>query len=438
MKLLIPRERCRYRFYALFSLYTLLLFLDYVLLVSIPSIVFVAILVFTAFIGDKDELISVCICCISWSEAIEWHQVVIFCSAIFILKYGKKIKLDLGVIPIMLIVIWELLHCFSREVNFKSMVFFPFLYLFFIVIFFTRDMKTIDFSFIIRNFAIAVLGICCILVLRLLVHNNFSFDRLVVSMQRLGQTEQEIGGMVINPNSLGALCVLSIGGLLQIRSAGQKKKCDMFLTVFILVLGALTCSRTYLACLLILCGFLFAVSDRGMKEKLKFLLGSITILLISVLLLYLMFPETLDMFIQRLNAEDITNGRDALFVAYNDYLFSSVKPLIWGLGSLNLGEKVSKLSISFNVPHNGIQEILVAWGIIGLLLFVSMICVLVRRSKQENPHQSWTNYALLIVLFAKIMVGQVITSSYTMLSFSLIYLSLCQDCTGKKYLVKKL
>ena len=259
---------------------------------------------------------------------------------------------------------------------------------------------------------------------------------MLLDMQRLGLADEDIGGIVINPNSLGVLCVLAIGCLIQIRSANQKKKLDILMIILLLVLGALTCSRTYLVCLLILCAFLFIVSDRSMKEKFKFLLGSISVLLISVLLMHLWFPENLEMFIQRLKVEDITSGRDTLFIAYNDYLRSSVKTFFWGLGSLNLGEKVAQLSIAFSVPHNGIQEILVAWGIVGLMLFVAMICVLIRRSRQENPNQLWTNYALLIVLLAKSMVGQVITSSYTMLSFALVYLSLCQDCTGKKYLKK--
>lgn len=432
MKLFISKERNRYRFYALFALNMALLFFNYALQISIPSFVFIAILSLAVYMGDMDEIISVCICCISWSEAIKWHYVVIFCCLIFLIKYGKKIKLDAGIIPIVLIVIWEFLHCFSSGANLKNMISYAFLYIFFVFLFFIRDMETTDYRFVMRTFAISVFGVCCILILRLLIHCNFSVDKAFLDMQRLGLTDEEIGGLVINPNSLGVLCVLAVGGLMQVRSAGEKKKLDIFLIILILVLGALTCSRTYLACLLILFVFLFLTSNVGLKKKLKFLFGSVLILLISVILLYLIFPATLDMFIQRFNVDDITSGRDALLVTYNKYLFSSTKAFIWGLGSLNMPEQVRALSIAFHIPHNGIQEILVAWGIIGLLLFVAMIFVLIRRSKQENPHQSWANYALLIVLLAKIMVGQVITSNYTMLAFALIYLSLCHDCTSKK------
>ena len=393
---------------------------------------YVGLLACAAFLGDQEEIISVCICCIPLCTAIAWHYVVFFCVIIFCFKYGKNIKPDFGVIPILLIVIWELLHCFSSDGNLKMVIAYIFLYLFLIMLLFVRDMRATDYGFIMRNFAFAVIWVCCILVFRLITHNNFNLDMAFLDMQRLGLAGEEIGGMIINPNTLGIQCVLAVGGLIQIRSAGQKKALDIFVMILILVLGSLTCSRTYLVCLLILGIFLFVVSNREAKGKLKLLLGSVSILLVSTWLFYLLFPETLNMFIQRLSSEDITGGREALFVAYSDYLFSSSKALFWGLGSLNLGDKVMRLSIANNVPHNGIQEILVAWGIIGLLLFLAMIFVLIRRSKQENPYQSWSNYSLFIVLIAKIMVGQLITSTYTMLSLALIYLSLCQDCTSKK------
>ena len=432
MKPLIVREHKRYGFYALFALNILLLFCNYALQISIPWLAFVAILVFTALIGDMDELIAVCVCCIAWSQAIKSHYVIICCCVIILLKYGKKIKIDLGIIPIILIVIWEFFHCFSGNVNIQSMISFVCLYMFFILIFFIRDMKTIDYSFIMRNYAVAVLGVCCVLIFRLFIHSDFSLDKFFLDMQRLGQADEEIGGLVVNPNSLGILCVLAVGCLMQVRSTGEKRTLDIFLMVSILVLGALTCSRTYLGCLIILCVFSIVVSDRGIKYKLGFLFGCIILLLISLFLLHLIFPEVLDMFIARLTAEDITSGRSDLFMEYNNYLLSSPNVLIWGLGAINFDEKIMRLSISFNVPHNGIQEILLAWGIIGLVLFIAMIWVMIRRSKQENSHQSLANYALLIVLLAKIMVGQVITSHYTMLSFVLIYLSLCQDCSSEK------
>ena len=427
MRTLTLNASFKYRFYALFSLLIFLLFLNYVLLIPIPGLIFIGVLVLTAFLGDRNEIISVCICCIPLCTAIKWHYVIFCCVIIFLFKYGKEVKLDFGVIPIFLIIIWEFFHCFLNEANLKMIITFPFVYLFFIVLFFSRNIKSIDYAFVVKNFAIMVFAVCCILTMRLIIQYDFNLDIAFINMRRLGLTDEEVGGLIINPNSLGIQCVLAIGGLIQMRTTGRKKIRDIFLIVLILVLGALTGSRTYLACLLILGVYLLAVSKGGIKTKIKAFVIGIICTLVSVLLLYLIFPTALETFVLRLNVEDITSGRNSLFVLYSEYIFSSPKVFLWGLGSLNLGDKISELDMINIVPHNGIQEICVAWGIPGLIFFAAMIFVMIRRSKQENPHQAGLNYLLLVILFAKIMVGQVITSSYTMLSFALIYLSLCQD-----------
>lgn len=437
-EIIISKGNNRYRFYALYLLMLLLLFFNYALLIPISPMVYVVILACAVFLGDRDEIIAVCICCIPLFTAIDSHYVIISCIAVLFFKYGKNIKLDMGIIPIILIMIWEFLHCIDGETNIKIIIGFVLIYLFFIMLFSLRDMRTIDYGFIMRNYAITVFFVSCILLMRLLIHNNFNLDMVFLNMQRLGVADEEIGGMIINPNSLGVQCVLAVGCLMQSRSSGQKRRIDILLMISILVFGTLTCSRTYLACLLILGVFLFMVSDIGINRRLKLLLSSVVVLLMSVLLIYLVFPTVLEMFLQRLTAEDITGGRFSLFVAYNNYIFSSAKSILWGLGSSSLGSKVMTMSIANDVPHNGIQEILVAWGIIGLILFTAMILALIQRSKQENIHQSRTNYSLLVVIFAKIMVGQVITSSYTMLAFALVYLSLCWDLSAPKELEKSL
>lgn len=427
MRTLTLNANVKYRFYALFSLLIFLLFLNYVLLIPIPGLVFIGVLVLTAFLGDRNEIISVCISCIPLYTAIKVHYVLFCCVVIFLFKYGKEVKLDFGVIPIFLIVIWEFLHCFSNEANLKMIITFPFVYLFFIVLFFSRDIKSIDYSFVVKNFAIMVFAVCCILTMRLMVKNDFNIDVAFIDMRRLGLTDKEVGGLIINPNSLGIQCVLAIGGLIQIRSIGEKKIRYICLMVLILILGALTGSRTYLACLLILGVYLLLVSKGGIKAKVKASVIGIFCVVVSVLLLYLIFPTALETFAHRFSVKDITSGRNSLFVVYAEYIFSSPKVFLWGLGSLSLGEKIDQLAIAVNVPHNGIQEICVAWGIPGLIFFAAMIFVMIRRSRQENSHQIGLNYLLLVILFAKIMVGQVITVPYTMLSFALIYLGLCQD-----------
>ena len=424
LKIKIPRRR---QFYALFSILMLLLLFRYALLVHFPSIVFVAVLAMIAFMGDRDEILAVCVCCIPLCAAMQYYYVVSFCIIVYLLKYGRDIKLDFSFVPMFLIIIWEILHCFSENTNFKALIAMTLPYILFIVLISIRDIKP-DYSFIVRVFSVMVLCTVLVMIVRLLIVSNYDLNSVFMNMYRLGSnSSEESTEFIINPNSLGIQCVLAISCLMQLRMNGQKKAGDLVMIISLLVLGALTASRTYLACLLIMVAFLFWASKGGVKKKLKLLIGSLLFVLIAIVILYLLFPAALEAFVKRLQVDDLSGGRLRLFVQYNEYLMSSVKSLLWGIGSLDLPWKVKAYSISEGVPHNGIQEILVAWGILGLLLFLALIYVLIRRSKQENPHQTKMNYLLLVILFAKALVGQVITSPYTMLAFALVYLSLCYD-----------
>ena len=418
-------------FYALFTLIMLLLFLKYALLVSIPSIVFGALFAVIAFFGNQNEIFAVCICCIPLSTAVPYYYIVLFCAVVYLLKYRENIRVDAGFIPILLLVAWELLHCFTGSISIISLVvqFVP--YIFLIVCVFDRNIKTVNYGFVSRIFALSVLWVCCILIVRLMIQSNFRLDVAFINMQRLGLSEEEVKGLVVNPNSLGIQCVLAVSCLTQLRINRQKNIGDTFLIFSILILGSLTVSRTYLACLLILIIYILLFSDGGIRKKTKLILGMLLILVVVIVLINLLFPSVLELFIQRLEVDDITGGRGMLMETYNNYIFSSPKTLFWGIGLLGFGNKVINVyNIADSVPHNGIQEVLLAWGCPGLILFIFIFLVLIRRSKQENQNQTLINYLPLIIWVAKIMVGQVITSSYTMLAIVSVYLSLCYDLSS--------
>lgn len=420
----------RFSFYILFSFLIFLLFLKYVLLIALPSIVFISVFAVIAMFGNRDEILASCICCIPFYTALPYYYAVAICLIVYLLKYGKDIKLDFGFIPIVLIVVWELLHCFGDEISINSVIISAIPYLLFVILFFISGIKSVDYSFIVKVFAISVLSVCLILTGRLIILSDFNFNVAFFNMQRLGLNDEDIGGLIMNPNTLGILCVLAVSCLMQLRLKGQKNVSDLILMISIIVLGSLTVSRTYLVCLIIVLVYVFIASKGGIKKKIALLFGGVLIFVVSILLLNTLFPIVLELFGERLNAEDISSGRSYLFADYNNYIFSSAKSLFWGVGTSDFFHKlVNVYLISDNVPHNGIQEVVVAWGVPGLLFFIAMICVMVRRSREENTNQRLLNYLPFVVLLAKIQVGQMITSSYTLLAFALIYISLCADLT---------
>ena len=73
-----------------------------------------------------------------------------------------------------------------------------------------------------------------------------------------------------------------------------------------------------------------------------------------------------DGFINRFNEADITGGRAGLFKFYNNVFFSSVNIFLLEIGLQNMHIKTG----SFGIPHNGIQQMYLSSGMIGLLCVI--------------------------------------------------------------------
>ena len=143
----------------------------------------------------------------------------------------------------------------------------------------------------------------------------------------------------------------------------------------------------------------------------------------AVLLVYIFFPDIIMNYIMRFSAEDVTNGRDFLFSFYNEFVFANPERLFFGIGMQDVAGKIQQMeNITVLVPHNGYQEIVVAWGIVGFILMASlMVGVILHANKRsQNKKIVWMHYLPLLLLLVNILAGQFVTSFRT-LSLVFIY-----------------
>ena len=425
MERLVSRIGNRISFFLLMSGLLISCFLKYVFNIGDFSAVLIAIPVLIAVVGDRDEIIAMCVCCIPFYSVLPIHYVVVISIFMYLCKYFNDVKLDYIFILIILLVMWEITHCFEWDLNIKQLVEFVIPYAVLIVLISIRNIE-VDYCFIVRVYSIAVCFVYLILIVRLLISSGFNLNMAFSNVTRLGlKSEDEVAEVIINPNSLGFMCSLGITGLAQLNRFGQKKSYDMYIMITMLIAGALTLSKTYLVCLIIM-AMLFFISIKGdIKKKAQYLLGCVSLTLVAVLAIYFAFPSVIETFAARFCVDDITSGRTDLFNQYNAYLFSSPNVLMYGVGVLDFRNKLTP--IINDVPHNCIQEILIAWGIPGFFMFFVLIVAMIWRSKKENTNQTLVNYIPLILLLIKCQVGQMIGSTYTMLAFEIVYLSLCQN-----------
>ena len=333
--------------------------------------------------------------------------------------------------PVLAMVVWELMHSVGDV--FSPVDFLSFCIPLLVLLFVMGSPGRYDYDFILRAFAVTTAGMCVVLLGRLLFYNDFDLAATISGLQRLGvmTAEEEstfaVSGGALHPNSLGILCVLGITGFAQLRMAGRGKKGDIALLVFLLVFGALTASRTYLACLVFMAVLLVLSWRGGLDQKVRMLLAVLGAAALALLLLWLIFPETLAYFHSRFFVEDITTGRDRLLVQYHRFIVSQPKNWLFGIGLQELGEKATVIRrIARNTPHNGIQEIVLVWGLPGLALFGSLLASVLGRARLQAGKRGLISYIPLLVILLKSMAGQLLCSSYTMLSLSFVYLSLCE------------
>ena len=407
-----------------------LISLRYALQIDIPPVLFLGIIICMALFGDLNEICCICICCIALHESIDLFCALAFCVSIIAIKYPRKIVLNLAVAPIYVMIVWEVLHCFRSDFSIMTFIAncIPLMVL---AIFMCIDAREIDYYFIGRVFAITLAAICMSLLLKLLYLSDFNILKTFAGLQRLGHDASEIsldGKGSIQTNTLGILCVLAITWLMQLRMAGSGSSRDIILVILLAVFGTLTASRTYLVCLVLMLVLLLFSQRGSLERKLRFLGGMVMLAMIALVLLYLIFPNLMEYYISRFSEKDITTGRDVLMVKYHEFILDNPKVMFWGLGLNQFGDDLMTVhKVAAGVPHNGIQELVIAWGFPGIILFICLWSVMIWRSKQFCRKQELINYIPLIIILVKVQAGQMLNSSYTMLTFSYAYISLCVE-----------
>lgn len=428
MEIRLNRRSC---FYALLAVLCILLAGRYAFQIEIPRMVLTVIVIAMGMIGSLNETLAIAMGCIPMHQAIDFYIAIVMLAGILMLKNIHQIRIGIPVFLVILMIIWELLHCFIFEWS-LLMLLTSLAPLVFIAVLLSARLQDIDYAFITRTMAFLSSFVCVLLLLHCIVSADGNLAVAFVNLNRLGTLSKDeilIGG-AINPNSIGIVNVLGITCLLQIRSIGQQKKRDVLYIFALLIFGILTLSKTFLACLLIMMILVFAERNNQWKRKLRMLGSAILIggLLIAVMIT--VFPEVLTNFIERFQVKDITSGRIEIMESYHNYMINNPFVLFFGVGVADFGGKVVNVyRMSYAVPHNSIQEIIVAWGIPGLLMITLLILMVIVESKKIRGSKPIRvmNYIPLIIILAKSMAGQLLTSGYTILALGLAYLSLCQD-----------
>ena len=149
-------------FWSLLGALLLLIMVRYAFQLDVPRIVFIFIIALSAILGDRNEIIALCICFIPMHESIDLYYALVICIAVYMFKYLKSVRFGYNLLIVLAVAIWELLHCFFTSFDIVQywVYIIPFIIL---AVLMASDTKNLDYPFIVRAFAYSVLGITLIL-----------------------------------------------------------------------------------------------------------------------------------------------------------------------------------------------------------------------------------------------------------------------------------
>jgi hypothetical protein len=186
-------------------------------------------------------------------------------------------------------------------------------------------------------------------------------------------------GMVLsnNQNNIAYYCVLALSCMLiLIYKYKANKIAYYFLLSIPVIFGLLTVSRSFILVAAFILILYMAFMIKKSKKNIFHLIYLFAFLLLGYFLALTKYPDLFQNIFNRFQSQDVLGGRGELFAVYNHYLFSHVDAFLVGTG---LFPMVSTINAG-NVPHNGFQQVLVAYGIIGFCAFLFLLYLILKNA----------------------------------------------------------
>lgn len=289
------------------------------------------------------------------------------------------------------------------------------------------ESKSLDHSRNIRYFLYASSFLLLVVFTRVIL--QFGIDELLTGALRYKLDDVTLSGEYVfytNANNLGLYSAVSFSILLFIGKDRLKISNYAYILIFAIVVvgGMLTFSRTWLILVImsLLAYLLFT------KQNKAFVLFVMLLMALFTLVLFSDYSKSIyDIFVARLNAEDIKDGagRTDLFLAYNEFFVENPRYWLTGTGS------VYYLSVcrQMNSIHNMLQQTYVCYGILGLIGVLTMFYnILKKASRYVTVRQQ---YAPLICYLIFVQTVQFFNPIFCM--YPLIICVYCLKVNQKAY-----
>lgn len=342
-----------------------------------------AISIFNFIICRKGEEIEFLIFLLPFSTSIPINFIIIANWIILIFKNIKQISINKDIIPSILIVVLEVISIIDSRSSLSTIIDFimPFLYTSFVLLCYR---KAVNYARILKVFIISVIFTDLIYIIA--TFQKYDISLFVTFKYRLGTLYYDDVKYLlnINANDLGLYNIFAISiALLLIDKKKIKYIFFAFSMLILTITGILTISRAFfITYVLLIIGYLIIK-----KIKITTILAIFFAFLIITLIGILAIPNLLNgiyaNFVERFSEEEIFGGRGSILAEYFEKMGESIHNTLIGVGISNYAEKYD-MSLK---SHNATQEIIIAWGILGLFFIVMTHIEFFKAMKQKVQHK---------------------------------------------------
>lgn len=234
-------------------------------------------------------------------------------------------------------------------------------------------------------------------------------------------------GMLIsyNPNILGVFCLLAALFCLLLYRKDKKRR---YLVSFCgaTLLGVMTQSRTFLL-VYVMAIFLYALlSCKNVKTAVQSVLALAAGGIIMVFAALWLVPEYVESLLLRFQAADLSNGRFSIAAYYFQEMFQHADRILFGVGLQNYPDKYGY----FISSHNATQEVLIAWGFLGLFLVLVLLLGVFWNGYRHNPRAKLVQYLPVLMCLLYTQAGQGFRDAPSMLRLMVAYSAILLPLEG--------
>ena len=371
---------------------------------KIPMIVFTILTIIVFLLSNSSDGFLYIIALLPFCRGMPYSEMIVATLLLDFIKrcssFDWNIKLKYY-IPIVFITIIELMDYFVFNIPSNEILY---LIAYMLFVSYAIDKKMYignEYRYLIA-YALTTLASVFIVVIREI--NLYGLDYIMTYNVRFGANTNGLIVTNYNSNELGLYCCVAVAVLLMLQLE-NKQKSLLILAVVISITGMVSVSRSYILAVLMI--WIIYLIKNQINIKILFYLGFV--LLIAVLAINKFFPEVSQWLIHYYETRsmqaslDGLGGRVAIFSNFTNAVFANIYTVLFGYSEMY------GMVLESGAVHNGTQEIIVSWGIVGFIIAVLWIYNLVKSTTTLVSDKKKIRYFPFVIFLLYIQTIQFFT-----------------------------